>query len=924
MDPPAIAPECDDRTRSVASVTASPDVRPFHGTGPGVPELLAAPDLSALAAALLALDDPGRRAVRGLLPGARRAVTTWAGAEDFVFPLLWEQRTQALDLCAAALLPPGEAARVFTYARWGWLPDADFAALVEVLVARGGPWRTRFVETASRRRVPARLSGSRAVYMLVLRTLSDRFGLEPPVHSDEYVRGWLSHQAVVGDLRTAWARDPHIAKVLPRALGHDGVHAFPGLPSAVEHLVDEGVLDRTVLVRACLDHLLAPRRPATQRVQVQVLQRLDVCAPDLAAFPAALTLVATCHTAVVDVVLSLALDLAAGAEDLRALATTLAGRREKKHRTALRRALVGSALLERLGREAVLGAALALREGAGDASELQSAEQVVRALGGAASVVATPARPSGLWQQEPVVAAEPALDRRPLPAAGSPGAADAVLLATMDHRHRSLRNRRDHVPAVDDALALLVGWAAAVGVDEVRASLAAGRVAEGNRTPAAEALEVWRLGFLDRGWFDHWVRAVRSHTVYDGEVHPVAARLGAAAVDARLAVAPPVWDADTVARWRRRERIGMTTRAYPGDPVAGEPLFLDATWGGLAYVHACETLLRLGRMTGLLSTPSRPDGSIAFEDLRDRLRAEADAGPVDLFRALLRLEPVGPDRLGELDGLALPLDREVCGPDAPAVLPDAVEVVRDWVRAKGLRARVRLHTDSARASRYWVLAHVEVPAAARALPTIPPHLLQPDGNRRNTDDNAVADLLPWHPEVVAAQTSSSWTRDERDDPGLLAWVCTVPGPLGPAVLDHLLGLQESTDELVRDAGSRHLLRLLAQGRLDTALLVQVAADRLTAGELSLVRLARAWEQLLGDGSLRRLWHAALGIGAAAVSQTPRPPGAADWLRMLAGFVSEVPEPALPAALAAFAAGRGTTSAHLEARALAAACAGGAR
>lgn len=897
-----------------------PHLRDDHAPAPALAsELLLAPDLPTLAVALGLADDAGRRAVRDLLPAAREAASRWDGQAAFPFARLWEQRPQALDLCAAAVLPAGEAARRFTFAWWGWLPDADFAALLAVMVARGPTWCARFVAAASQRRVRTGVDGSRAVYMLVLRALSDHLGAEPPVHSEEFVRGWLSHQAVVGDLRTAWRRDPHVASLLPRALGHDGVHSHDGLPAAVEHAVQEGLVDRDVLVRACLDHLLAPRRPATQRVQVEVLQRLGAGAADLASFPVALTLVATCHTAVVDVVLPLALELAAGEEDLRTLATTLAGRREKKHRTVLRRALVDPTLVERLGRDAALAAAVALRDGAGDAAELRSAEKVVEALGGAAgAAVVSDEAASGLWELEPDLVDERPLRRRPLPAPDAPGACDAVLHTLLDHRYRSLRHRRDGLPSVDDALVLLVRWAAASGPDRVRAALAGGRRVEGNPTPAAGALEVWEHAALDRGWFDHWVRAVRTRTVYEGAVHPVAARLGEGRVEARLAAPPPHWDAATVETWRREERVRMTTRAYPGHPVAGEPL-LDATWGALAYLHACETLLRLGRTTALLSPSSRPDGTLAFDDLRDRLRACADAGPIDLFRALLRLDPVGPERLAELDGLVVPLDRDVCGPDAPDQLPDAVEVVRDWVRAGGLRTRVRLHTDDERRSRYWVLAHAEVPPAARSLPTVPPHLLHADGTRPSTDDNAVADLLPWHPEVVAAQTSSSWTRDERQDPGLLSWVATVPGPVGPAVVDHLLGLLESTDDVVRDAGCRHLLRLSAGDRLDTALLVQAAEDRLAAGELSLVRLARAFEQVLGDGGLRRLWPAATGIGEAAVARTPLPPGAADWLRMLAGFVHEVPGAVrLPDGLAAFAAGRGATRAHLEARALTAA------
>ena len=343
------------------------------------------------------------------------------------------------------------------------------------------------------------------------------------------------------------------------------------------------------------------------------------------------------------------------------------------------------------------------------------------------------------------------------------------------------------------------------------------------------------------------------------------------------------------------------TSPYP--PVWGyaEPALLDR--------QRRESLLRGDRVPFELSSPSRPDGTLDLEVLADRLRGSAEVGfgPLDLLLAMLRLRPVEASRADELADLpAVPPDPAVA---TACSVVDAVAHVREAVAAG--RVQPQPPTPEVAAEAGWLDSAQPDDAFWVALLPTDPRFLGSDLDELTGPGTAVA---PWCPDL--GLRGHLWAAPDvrAFRPGPLGG----PGPVGVAVQDWLLRQYADGRPMVRTQAVEATLRWIAEQRMGPTAGLTAAAGRLAHGRLNLARCASAWEQVFLSGGMRVAWPIALGTAGLAAQQPRKPAGLADLLRMLTGYVREVPDPTLPAAITGLAAQKGSTKGHAEARLLVAA------
>ena len=415
------------------------------------------------------------------------------------------------------------------------------------------------------------------------------------------------------------------------------------------------------------------------------------------------------------------------------------------------------------------------------------------------------------------------------------------------------------------ALSIVVRWAWQEGADVVRARLAAAGPIE---SPAYDAT---CLGLALPDWLD-------------GSIHTDD---------------PPGW-------WTR---YWASTR-YPPRTSGPEPEF--------AKRHVTESLRRAGRVPFLLSTPSRPNGGLDLDVLVDRLRhsAEVGFGPLDLLQAILRLRPTEPDQSVLLDGLApVPPDTSA---GTTTQVADAVAYVREVVAAG--RVIPPLITWEQLEDEGWLVENPPPALWLAMLPVDPAELgssldeLAPPARTQfpATDHRHVT---PWCPDLALRQVglwqpANTWSL-------LPESFVHMAGPLGVAVQDALLReYAGERTETPREAVGR-TMEALGRRTYPPVTAVAAAAGRLAAGRLNLSRCAAAWEQIFLAGGLYPVWHVALHTAEIAVAQPRRPPGLADLLRMLTAYAPEIPLESghreMPPRLAAYAAEKGSTKGHAEAR-----------
>ncbi|HEY0239902.1 MAG TPA: hypothetical protein VGC37_14785, partial [Friedmanniella sp.] len=605
------------------------------------------------------------------------------------------------------------------------------------------------------------------------------------------------------------------------------------------------------------------------------------------------------------------------------------------------------------GRELLVDAVLASYTRSDRPSEQRVTTQVLAGAGFGADDAAM--RVPFLLQVLPTVhgcvtaALLPALLAAPLAPDDLLEAGSTVLVRKEKAQKTVLLDRLDTVTAEDPLAAAAVPlWREVQGLDDRTLAGRAGRAlqARGLATApdAAPAFEV--------GWDDPpaavpvdpfrpatpsaaGLARLRTETALDPLAEArwldLVVRYGAADLDGLRSEArhgPPAEGFETqvaglLRRWADGAPLGV---ARDCDPRRGFETFVG--------MLAAETLLRLGTPFVLLSTPSRADGSITFDDLVRRLRESQPNGygPVDLLQALLRLEPTGPDRLGLLDGLEVaPNDR----PATPrrwwqrerAVPDDAVPVVRDWVLGGGVPER-RADVADGRAT-----------CAAVRLPTVPPGLVghrvvaalgagvdvapdEPVWRRWRTawlSPDVVLGVVPTWSEAVAADQECFLAEHRSWYPHALTEIVGAPGPLGPAVHLHVARLLGGPVAQERLGAVEALLVAVGRRRLDPGLFAEHSVFWAASGLTPLARTSEAWEQVVLGGGLGFLWPTLRAVLQHATTQSPKPAGLAELLRMLrpyaATIAANVPGPVWPEGVDALARSSSASKARTEARAL---------
>ena len=812
--------------------------------------------------------------------GVRRyyaAGTDWASGQQ---SSAWTESLLAVHLAG----PMAAAQRVRWNDLW-WHEEEEYLdRFCAALVGRGRDWCATFVPAASRVRVERRHLFHRVSTLhTILSRVVERHDLEVP-SGEAYVHGWLLFLPPMPDLVDALAQQRGLDILLPAALAHPWFGHRADLAQVLPDLVERGALCRATVIELVLTALTTPGKPSTQRALARALEAVSVGPADLTGrLPLVQGFVATCHGSVGAVLLTTALALCETVDDVVELCTTITGRPERRQKADLLKELAGPETTARLGVPAVLAgldvlaqgvdAALADRVAAARA-RLAPCDAAPGAVPGAVTGAVTGAVPApaslGLWEREV---------QRPQPEPGNKFGElttfgdNAVALvnqevARIEGQHR-LNDWREGAWLPPVVLSLLFRWVHAEGVDAVKAQLGAVQAASYAPTVLGETVGPWLRGELTVDAFRSAVR--ESRRTFE----------------------------------QTRQDLWWT---------------YDST-ASFALRHGQEALLRAGRSPVLLSTPSYPDGTFDFDDLVGRLRAceGTSFGPLDLLQALLRLRPTAPDRADELRGLA-PLPPDNLLPDEPCGIPDAVEFLREWVGAGGLRPpdfAAGAHPPSPQwgSNEYW---RVELPVPLGAFPTCPP---EPLGHQQSYDGSnfRLVHVAPQWPDLLFLsgrphQASSTWSGSGRR--------ISPAGRVGVVIHDALLREYAAADRRVRVAELERTLDLVAQGRFEVEPCIAAARGRLAVSRANLRRYAEAWEQCFLEGAMRQVWPAAWGVADLASTVKPLPQGLPDLLRMLARYVPEVPgEVTVPPGIRALANGRSASKARAEARALVAAVEG---
>ncbi|MFC4063482.1 DUF7824 domain-containing protein [Actinoplanes subglobosus] len=257
-------------------------------TWAGFDECVLDGDLGALAALLVAADEPIRRGLGSEIEDRIRTTAPPSG----VFPPGWSSGAYAL--VAIAFLP--SAARVAAVLgrremrQWHVIPRTEFLAIAR---SRELPWIGDLGVRLARLIRPDDLVLSAEWEFVV--ALLDEGKADPPVTAG-VIRAWLTqiHQgrstALLRRLRASRFHDV----LLPGVFELDGVGAHipaagwdgktwdpvPGLPDTIVRLIAEGRLDREVILAATVDRLSRGGRPPALRPFVLLHDRLAPTVPE--------------------------------------------------------------------------------------------------------------------------------------------------------------------------------------------------------------------------------------------------------------------------------------------------------------------------------------------------------------------------------------------------------------------------------------------------------------------------------------------------------------------------------------------------------------------------------------------------------------------------------------------------------------------
>ncbi|NHA67974.1 hypothetical protein [Phycicoccus flavus] len=383
-------------------------------------------DPDAARALLDGLDDQGRREAREWV-GRRR------DSDEMVQRVRQSLREDSSDrslvvgqtahwivaMTAVAVLGPVSAARRVPWRElWDYRDDPGEADLVRMLCELGRDDAAAFVEAASHVPLGGDARNCQGVLARVLRAVAVHHGLSCPTGVSFLGRWWAGtaegerdeYRVQDADLADRLASDPLMPDLLPLYLACGDCGTYPTLPAAVAELVERGVVDRTEILDHVLELLTAPQRPASQRVLAGITTALRLRADEVpGGLVYLLGVLATADRSVVAALVPLAIETVCDRPGLGDLARVVASRPDKKPRTMLLSALRRDDVVERAGRDAVLGA-LALLHTGEDAAFDADVARVVAALGEDAPADAVPVAASGLWEVTPQAPSSPRSD----------------------------------------------------------------------------------------------------------------------------------------------------------------------------------------------------------------------------------------------------------------------------------------------------------------------------------------------------------------------------------------------------------------------------------------------------------------------------------------------------------------------------------
>jgi hypothetical protein len=829
---------------------------------PGTSELealIGRADLAGLHAWMRSADDTELAAARAwYVKGRRQTQLLYAWRPGDHAPRVpvddWSTLWWIRALLAVGLAGPASAA---TWVPWTDLWErrtSEHAELViDVACSRGEQWCREFVPRAAAVRMGERDLQLHAANMFrVLAAIIGTYSLPAPPGAS-FAVGWAQEYRAwpVTNPASRMVDDPLLPDVFLHLLASGFAVKLHCADDVAIELVRLGRLGRDRLVTQSIELLTTPQRVSTQRIIAKILAGLAITPDDLpGGLPLLQNLIATCHGSVVAVLMPFATRAISSEDDLVELCTTMAGRTERKQQKDLIASLT-KYFAPRLGTAPAIAGLEVFRSAATDDPQLLTlVERALERLGAAVEHPSElPDAATGLWQLDPP---------------GQPFFAPRVVL--VDDREQ-----------VDLAYARAAGGGLRdqeqpdIDVD-ISPELLLGELVRRAHAESADSVRAW-LALLP--WRTDWVRHDPIlEGVHDGQAEP--------GIEAYVT---SVHRAGCIA-------LDVTTRQL------APPYALSFWPQAFRYLLARESMLRLGRTPGLLSTPTRGDGTIDFDDLVFRLRtaqAGVGFGPLDLLQALLRLRTPAPERTDELAGLHVPLDPVVDVPHLTCRLPDGVGAVREWVQSGGLPPVTGEPSAYGPATRTC-----ELPILAESFGTLPPEAYQPGFS----DPFAQGVVVPrWWELSIGGYTRGKprYTRKEL-----------AAGPLAYIDLLRKMASDRAED---RETAGRTALKIMGEQRFDPAGFAACMVERLGARDLRIKRVISVWDLMAGAGGLRLLWPAALAITARAVTTRPLPTATHELLAWLTRYVAEVPDPDLPEEIAAFARGRGSTKSHYEARAL---------
>jgi hypothetical protein len=368
------------------------------------------------------------------------------------------------------------------------------------------------------------------------------------------------------------------------------------------------------------------------------------------------------------------------------------------------------------------------------------------------------------------------------------------------------------------------------------------------------------------------------------------------------------WDDPTMTRDEARERVNALpglAQALDIDPLV-LPSTLNTAPARLAFLRACESLLRAGDAGVVLCAPTYADCTLDFDDLLARLTVACGApvGPLDLVQALHRLRPTDPARLVELPRLPMPTAAEFTDPEGVEVW-DAADLVGTWVGNGGLPPLEPINDEG----NWSTTAKAPVPWSRCAAA---PEQLREDTWSPGPMIETLRLMPQWADRTMAHAYEIHSYYDPRMFPGRIA------GPFGLPLHDRLLALLTLTDKRQIPRALETVVDVARHERLDPELAAAAAVGRHGAGSLAAGRLAQSLGTVFEDRGFRGMWPSALAIAAALCEVPNKPSGLPDLLRLLTAYAHEVPEPLVPVALRRFAQGPGSSRSHVESRVLVAA------